>query len=139
MTGLRVADRWFERKHVDGGITWLWEPHVDPLLRCNIWHVPGRDSDLLVDTGLGVAGLAEEIADLVDKPLISVATHYHYDHVGGFHEFATRVMHALEAPLMDPYGDREFATLIRSDFSDAICRTRLRTPCSMASPSSSRS
>ena len=114
MSGLRIADRWFERKRVDGGITWLWEPHVDPLLRCNIWHVPGRDSDLLVDTGMGIAPLAEEIADLVDKPLVAVATHYHYDHVGGLHEFDTRVIHTLEAPLMDPYQD--FGSLMRSDF-----------------------
>ncbi len=71
---LRIASRWFERKPIGEGLTLLWEPHAHPLLRCNIWHLRGRDRDLLVDTGLGVASLREEIADLLDKPLVAVAT-----------------------------------------------------------------
>lgn len=116
MPKLEVAGRWFERKTLDGDITWLWEPHVHPLLRCNIWHVQGRDTDLLVDTGVGVAPLHDEIADLVQKPLTAVATHIHWDHVGGLHEFETRVMHTQEAPRMGPAYD-EFASLSTSDFA----------------------
>ena len=100
---MRIASRWFERRVVDEGLTLLWEPHVHPLLRCNIWHLQGRDRDLLVDTGLGAASLREELADLLDKPLVALATHIHYDHVGGFHEFETRWMHRLEAPRMADY------------------------------------
>jgi glyoxylase-like metal-dependent hydrolase (beta-lactamase superfamily II) len=111
---MRIADRWFERRTLADGITLLWEPHVHPLLRCNIWHVRGRDQDLLVDTGVGVASLAEEIADLVDKPLSAVATHIHYDHVGSLHEFAVRMMHPIEAPRMRDY--REFSSLSAADF-----------------------
>ena len=114
MPTLEVAGRWFERKTLAGGVTWLWEPHVHPLLRCNIWHVRGRDSDLLVDTGLGVAPLRAAIADLIDKPLTVVATHIHYDHVGGLHEFDTRLMHEAEAPLMSPYQD--FSSLVSAEF-----------------------
>jgi glyoxylase-like metal-dependent hydrolase (beta-lactamase superfamily II) len=84
------------------------------LLRCNIWHVQGRDRDLLIDTGLGVASLRDEIHDLIDKPLIALATHIHYDHVGSLHEFETRLMHRLEAPLMAEY--REFCGLATSVF-----------------------
>jgi glyoxylase-like metal-dependent hydrolase (beta-lactamase superfamily II) len=87
---------------------------VHPFLRCNIWHVRGRERDLLVDTGLGVASLRREIADLVDKPVMAVATHIHYDHVGSLHEFETRLMHRVEAPRMSPY--REFATLVTAEF-----------------------
>jgi hypothetical protein len=36
---LQIAERWFEEKHIGDGITLLWEPHVIPLMRCNIWHV----------------------------------------------------------------------------------------------------
>jgi hypothetical protein len=36
---LRIADHWFERRRIDDEITLLLEPHVDPFLRCNIWHV----------------------------------------------------------------------------------------------------
>ena len=34
--GIRIADHWFEQAGVDDEITLLWEPHVEPLLRCNI-------------------------------------------------------------------------------------------------------
>ena len=111
---LRIADRWFERRAVGDGITLILEPHVHPLLRCNVWHVRGRDRDLLVDTGLGIASLADAIRDLVDKPLLAVATHVHYDHVGSLHEFPERAMHALEAPRMARYA--EFASLAADDF-----------------------
>ncbi|MEQ1494760.1 MAG: MBL fold metallo-hydrolase [Novosphingobium sp.] len=97
MSALRIAGHWFERKALGDGITLLWEPHVHPLLRCNIWHVAGRDCDLLVDTGLGVASLAEAAADLFDKPLTVVLTHCHMDHAGGAHEFGACCVHAAEA------------------------------------------
>ena len=102
MSGLQIAERWFERKSCGDGVTWLWEPHVHELLRCNIWHVRGRERDLLVDTGMGLASLRDELADLIDKPLVAVATHIHWDHVGSLHEFDTRVMHRVEAPRMAP-------------------------------------
>ena len=58
-----------------------------PLMRCNIWHVRGRDRDLVVDTGMGFMSLSDELADLVDKDVTAVATHGHDDHIGGHHEF----------------------------------------------------
>lgn len=109
-----VAERWFERRRISDDITLLWEPHVHPLLRCNIWYLRGRDQDLLIDTGIGAGSLATEIADLLDKPLLAVATHIHYDHVGSLHEFEHTLMHRLEAPRMVDY--REFASLKISDF-----------------------
>lgn len=97
---LRIAARWFERRAVGDDVTLLWEPHVTPLLRCNIWHVRGRDGDLLIDTGLGVASLKKAAPDLFDKPLEAVATHAHMDHTGGMHEFETRYVHPAEAQAM---------------------------------------
>lgn len=111
---LKIASRWFERTSVGDGVTLLREPHVHRLLRCNIWHVQGRDRDLLIDTGLGIASLREEIADLIDKPLVALATHVHYDHVGSFHEFETRLMHRLEVARMTDY--REFCALTLKQF-----------------------
>lgn len=95
--------KWFERRTVDDSITLLWEPHVIPLMRCNIWHVRGRDRDLVVDTGMGVMSLADELSDLVAKPVTAVATHGHDDHIGGHHEFDDVVVHPAEAALLlDP-------------------------------------
>jgi glyoxylase-like metal-dependent hydrolase (beta-lactamase superfamily II) len=100
VTVLPIADRWFERATVDDAVTLLWEPHVIPLMRCNIWHVRGRDRDLLVDTGMGLMRLSDEIADLMGNPLTAVATHGHDDHIGGHHEFADVVVHPAEADLL---------------------------------------
>lgn len=100
MTTLPEVDRWFERKSIDESITLLWEPHVVPLMRCNIWHVRGRDRDLVVDTGMGLMSLGAELADLVDKNVTAVATHGHDDHIGGHHEFDDVVVHPLEAGLL---------------------------------------
>ncbi len=97
---LPIADRWFDRVRIDDAITLLWEPFVDPLIRCNIWHLRGRDRDLLVDTGLGIVSLRDAATDLFDHPLVAVATHSHYDHMGGLHEFAERVGHAAEADVL---------------------------------------
>ncbi|MEQ1689072.1 MAG: MBL fold metallo-hydrolase [Sphingopyxis sp.] len=96
MSALPIAERWFERKSQSDGITLLWEPHVHPLLRCNIWHVAGQDHDLLIDTGLGVASLAEAARDLFCTPLTAVLTHCHMDHAGGAHEFESCCVHAEE-------------------------------------------
>lgn len=111
---LEIADRWFEQRRVSDDITHLWEPHVHPFLRCNIWLVRGRDRDLLVDTGLGVTSLREAMQDLIDKPILAAATHIHYDHVGSLHEFDERVMHRIEAPRMADYN--EFCWLRIEDF-----------------------
>jgi len=97
MIGLRIASTWFERATVGDGITLLTEPHVHPLLRCNIWHVRARERDLVVDTGLGVAGLTTAADDLFGGPILAVATHAHMDHVGGLHEFESRAIHHAEA------------------------------------------
>lgn len=94
---LPIADRWFERRSVDGAITLLWEPHVAELMRCNIWFVQGRDRDLIIDTGMGVTSLVDELGDLVDKPVTAVATHGHADHIGSHHEFDDVVVHRAEA------------------------------------------
>ncbi len=116
--GLPIADRWFDRKRIDDEITLLWEPHVDPLLRCNIWHVRGRDRDAMIDSGLGIASLKAAADDLLEKEVVAVATHVHYDHVGGLHEFENRVMHRIEAPEMLNYG--EAGGLYASDMGEEI-------------------
>lgn len=97
---LPVANRWFERTRIDDDVTLLWEPHVIALMRCNIWHVRGRDRDLVIDTGMGVCSLVDELGELLDKPLSAVATHGHDDHIGGHHEFNEVMAHPLEAPLL---------------------------------------
>jgi glyoxylase-like metal-dependent hydrolase (beta-lactamase superfamily II) len=94
---LQIAERWFEFERVSDDITRIWEPHAIRLMQCNIWHVRGRERDLLIDTGFGVASLQQAARHLFDKALTAVATHSHVDHVGSFHEFADRIIHRAEA------------------------------------------
>ena len=103
---LPIAERWFERRTIDANVTLLTEPHVDPFLRCNIWHVRGRTRDLVIDTGLGITSLRAAARDLFEKPLAAVATHTHMDHTGGMHEFDERWVHTLEADVLARGSDR---------------------------------
>ena len=115
---MRVAKHWFDRREMNNGITLIREPHVHPLIQANIWYVQGRDRDLLIDAGNGLRSLRKEIADLMDKPLVAVATHSHFDHVGSFHEFDARVVHETEAEIMKDYS--EFTTLLKSDLPEDL-------------------
>lgn len=103
---LRVADPWFELQRFSNDITLIREPHVLGGSYTNMWHVRGRDNDLLLDSGMGVLSLREHVAQLTEKPVICVASHTHFDHIGGHHEFQQRVVHELEAEIMvtaDPH------------------------------------
>ena len=117
---LRIARRWFERERVDDGITRLWEPQVIRVEQCNIWHVRGRDRDLLIDTGMGVTSLKEAARDIFDRSLIAVATHTHIDHVGSLHEFGERVVHRAEAGMLER---SERFSLLRADHPIELIRS----------------
>lgn len=97
ITDLPTADVWWVRERLDDSITLVTEPHVHPFLRCNVWHVKGRDADMVVDTGMGIRPLRPFVERELDGPLLAVATHAHPDHVGGLHEFEHRVIHGDEA------------------------------------------
>ena len=97
MLDLPVADPWFVVRRVDDVITLVTEPHVHPLLRCNVWHVQGRSCDVVVDTALGLAPLRSLVDTRADGELMAVATHGHGDHVGGLAEFDRRAAHGGEA------------------------------------------
>ncbi|HLB39138.1 MAG TPA: MBL fold metallo-hydrolase [Actinomycetota bacterium] len=94
----------------------MFEPHVDDMLVSNVWHVPGRDADLLVDSANGIGALRPHLDPLtMGKPVIAFVTHGHFDHVGGLHEFDDRRVHAGDADMTrEPYPMR----LLREDFPE---------------------
>src|SRR5690606_2244384 len=95
-----TEETWFEIRRLDDGVTHIWEPHIKPFYRCNIWHVRGRDRDLLLDSGMGVVALRQRIVALAERPVLAVASHTHFDHIGGHHEFAHRAAHRAEAAIL---------------------------------------
>lgn len=56
----------------------------------------GKDRCLLIDTGLGIADISQEIRNLTDKPVTAVATHIHWDHIGGHRYFPDFYAHEAE-------------------------------------------
>ncbi|HWL91246.1 MAG TPA: MBL fold metallo-hydrolase [Actinomycetota bacterium] len=98
MNDLPVAERWFRSERITDDVSLLVEAHLDPFFESNVWHVRGRDRDLVVDTGNGIGDLRRELEPLVDdRPVVAVATHDHFDHIGGLHAFDERWCHAADA------------------------------------------
>lgn len=91
-----VTDRWFATTQIRDGLSVIVEPGVHFLLRANIWHLRGRDRDLIIDTGLGVGSLREQLPNLFERDPIVVVTHAHLDHLGGAHEFDLCHAHPAE-------------------------------------------
>ena len=102
---LSVAKLWWSREEVSPGVTLISEPHIHLLLRANLWHVRGRDFDILVDAGNGAAPLRAALPDLLGERTVLVLTHTHVDHMGAAHEFAERWVHPVEAGMLaEPHG-----------------------------------
>mgnify|MGYP005837863891 CR=1 FL=1 len=99
---LPVATPWFSVTWVTGRTAVLTEPHVNGLLQANAWLLRGRERDLLVDTGNGIAPLRPVLARFARgagrgrREVVAFATHAHVDHIGGFHEFEMRLLHPAE-------------------------------------------
>ena len=103
---IRVAQKWYETQPFSDEVTLIREAHVHPDLRCNMWHIRGRQCDVLIDSGLGVVPLRQEIAALSERTVLAVASHTHFDHIGGHHEFEHRLCHAAEAEVLAHPDDR---------------------------------
>ena len=106
---------WFSRREVAHNIWHVTEPSYRADYRCNIFLVQGRDYDIVIDSGLGLASLREFIAPLSENPVL-VASHAHYDHLGSNWEFDQRWAHANEAEILahptreNTYGERFLET-----------------------------
>lgn len=99
MQRIRPED-WYSVRRLDDGVTAISEPYIQEFYRCNVWHVRGRDRDMLVDSGMGVVSLREWVPLVTERDLIAVASHTHFDHIGCHHEFECRAVHAAEADLL---------------------------------------
>jgi glyoxylase-like metal-dependent hydrolase (beta-lactamase superfamily II) len=114
---LSVAAHWYQTRRLADAVTLIWEPHVSADLRCNMWHVRGRERDLLIDSGLGLVPLRSTLAELCEREILAVASHTHFDHVGAHHEFEHRLCHPLEADVLAQPSNEN---TVFSDFSDGF-------------------
>ncbi|QRM57280.1 MBL fold metallo-hydrolase [Sinorhizobium sp. BG8] len=93
-------ENWYSVRRLQDDVTYICEPYIQEFYRCNIWHVRGRDRDMLVDSGMGVVSLREWVPLVSERDLIAVASHTHFDHIGCHHEFECRAVHSAEADIL---------------------------------------
>jgi glyoxylase-like metal-dependent hydrolase (beta-lactamase superfamily II) len=91
---------WYRIHRFSDDVTLIDEPHIQAFYRCNIWHIRGRDQDMLVDSGMGVVSLREWVPLVNERHLTAVASHTHFDHIGCHHEFDDRAVHHAEADIL---------------------------------------
>jgi len=70
----------FKRFAISDNISLIQETGVANFMRCNIWHVTGRDYDLVIDTGMGLDSLKQWIMQYTSRPIKAIVTHSHFDH-----------------------------------------------------------
>jgi glyoxylase-like metal-dependent hydrolase (beta-lactamase superfamily II) len=95
-----TPEEWYASVDCGLGVTHIFEPHIDVFYRCNIWFVRGRERSLLMDSGLGVVSLVQQLPWLRAAPVLAVASHTHFDHIGNHHEFPERLCHPAESPIL---------------------------------------
>lgn len=132
------AEDWYSVRRLHDDITYICEPHIQEFYRCNIWHVRGRDRDMLIDSGMGVVSLREWVPLVTEREVIAVASHTHFDHIGCHHEFECRAVHSAEADLLanptrentlaDPYATDEIFDALPPEPYCSTCYTLKRAP-----------
>ncbi|XP_006005114.1 metallo-beta-lactamase domain-containing protein 2 [Latimeria chalumnae] len=99
------AAEWYAHKSLGDGIFWIQERFYESGNRANIWFVRGSHQDVVIDTGLGLRSLPEYLDSAgfrgdepgaQRKPLLAIATHAHFDHAGGLHQFRQVGIHREE-------------------------------------------
>ncbi|MCR4281908.1 MAG: MBL fold metallo-hydrolase [Bauldia sp.] len=124
-----VAGEWYERIAFGEGVTLIHEPFMPFFFRCNIWHVRGRDRNLLIDTGSGALSLTRYMPWLLERPTVCILSHTHWDHIGSAHEFPERLVHRAEAAILaDPTNEATLASKYATDDENVEARMFTRRP-----------
>ena len=105
----------FTVQQVDDGVFLCREKFYLSSNLANIWVVHGTSCDLVIDTGLGIWNLPKFLRDhhLIGKrPVHAVATHIHFDHSGGLHQFESVAIHENAADAIKHGNQLETAALM---------------------------
>ena len=86
--------KWFSIDKIDGRTYIISEYRHWEETHCYLLN--GTERSLLIDTGLGISNIYDEVVKLTNKPVTAVATHIHWDHIGGHKYFPDFYSHAEE-------------------------------------------
>ena len=87
-------DNWFTIDEIDANTYIISEYRHWEETHCYL--LIGNIRSLLIDTGLGISNIYEEVLKLTDRPITAVATHIHWDHIGGHKYFPDFYAHTDE-------------------------------------------
>lgn len=87
-------DKWFTIESIDKDTFIISEYRHWEETHCYL--LCGKQRSLLIDTGLGICNINDEVKKLTDKPVIATATHIHWDHIGGHKHFSEFYAHEAE-------------------------------------------
>ena len=87
-------DNWFTIDRVDDNTYIISEYRHWEETHCYLLN--GSERSLLIDTGLGISNIYDEVIKFTNKPITAVATHIHWDHIGGHKYFPNFYAHAAE-------------------------------------------
>lgn len=86
--------KWFSIDKIDGRTYIISEYRHWEETHCYLLN--GTERSLLIDTGLGISNIYDEVVKLTNKPVTAVATHIHWDHIGGHKFFPDFYAHRAE-------------------------------------------
>ncbi len=87
-------NNWFTIEKIDSDTYIISEYRHWEETHCYLLN--GTEHSLLIDTGLGICNIFDEVKKLTDKPITAVATHIHWDHIGGHKYFPDFYAHREE-------------------------------------------
>ena len=70
--------------------------------------VVGQERALLIDTGLGIGDIYEEVKGFCSSEPLVINTHAHLDHIGGNHQFKEIAIHEAEAQCLEQEVPKDF-------------------------------
>lgn len=87
-------ENWFTVRQIEKD-TWMISEYRHPE-ETHCYLLNGSGYSLLIDTGLGICNIYDEVRKLTDNPVTAAATHIHWDHIGGLKYFPNFYAHREE-------------------------------------------
>lgn len=113
-----VSNDWFKVYTVAPGVWAIYEPFQ--WQEVISYLIEGQERALLFDTGNGMGDIKAITDQLVDKPLLVLNSHTHFDHVGGNYQFSQVLSLDSDFSIHNSKGRQDADTAMEVS-DDALC------------------